>query len=368
MCRVHHVKCQTGWSANWNQDCQNINNLRYADDTVLVAESKEELKSLLMKLKEESEKAGFKLNIQKTKIMASVPITSWQIHGETMETVIDFVFLGSKTTVNGDCSHEIKTLAPCKKHCDQPRQHIKKQRHYFTDKGPSSQSYGFSRGHVWLWELGQKENWGPKNWCFWTVVLEKTLESASNCKEIQPVHPKGNKSWIFIGRTDAEAEAPILWPPDAKSWLNGKDPDAGKGWRQKDKGMIGWDGWMAIPTPWTWVWASSGSWWWTGRPGMLQSMGSQRVGHNWVTQLNWIHAVLNTCALSLIQGPLKASMSLCVCIQVCVFHPHNFHLVRICGTTVCKIERLQEAREMRAQSRMRSHLAQSSNSQLSHLP
>ena len=129
---------------------RNVNNLRYADDTTLMAESEEELKSLLMKVKDESEKAGLKLNIQKTKITASSPITSWQTDGETMETVTDFLFLGSKITANGDCSHEIKTLAPWKKSYGQPRQHIKKQRHYFANKGPSSQSCGFSSTHVWM--------------------------------------------------------------------------------------------------------------------------------------------------------------------------------------------------------------------------
>ena len=153
--------------------------------------------------------------------MASGSITSWQIDGETMETVTDFIFLGSKITADSDCSHEIKTLAPWKKSYDQPRQHSKKQRHYFANKGPYSQSYGFSSGHVWMWELDHKESWSPKNWCFWTVVLERTLESLLDCKEIQPVHPKGNQSWIFIGRTDSEAEAPILWSPDAKSQLIG---------------------------------------------------------------------------------------------------------------------------------------------------
>ena len=129
---------------------RNINKLRYADDTTLMAESEEELKSLLMKLKEESEKAGLKLNIQKTKIMATSPITSWQIDRKTMETVTDFIFLGSKITANGDCSHEIKTHTPWKKNYDQPRQHIKKQRHYFVRNGPSSQSYGFSSSHIWM--------------------------------------------------------------------------------------------------------------------------------------------------------------------------------------------------------------------------
>ena len=113
---------------------------------------------------------------------------------------------------------------------------MQKQRHYFANKGSSSQGYGFSCGHVWMLELDCEEGWAPKNWCFWTVVLEKTLESLLYCEEIQPVHPKGNQSWIFIGRTDVEAETPILWPPDAKNWLIGKDPDAGKDLRQEEKG------------------------------------------------------------------------------------------------------------------------------------
>ena len=153
-----------------------------------------------MKMKEKSEKVGLKLNVQKTKIMAYSPITSWEIDGETMETVTDFIFLGFKITADSDCSHEIKTLAPWKESYDQPRQHIKKQRHYFANKGPSSQGYGFSSSHVWMWELDCNETWVLKNWCFWTVVLEKTLESPLDCKQIQPVHPKGNQSWVFIRR------------------------------------------------------------------------------------------------------------------------------------------------------------------------
>ena len=152
----------------------------------------------------------------------------------------------------------------------------------------SSQSYGFCSSHVWLWELDHKESWALKNWCFWTVVLEKTLESPLDCKEVQPVNPKGNQSWIFIGRTDAGAEAPVLWPPHVKCWLTGKDPDAGKDWRQEEKRTTErWDGWMASLSWWTWVWASSRSWWWTGDPGMLQSVGSQRVRYDWVTELKW---------------------------------------------------------------------------------
>ena len=115
-------------------------------------------------------------------------------------------------------------------------QDIKKQRHYFTNKGPSSQGYGFSSSHVWMWKLDYKESWAQKNWGFWTVVLKKTLESPLDCKEIQPVHPKGDQSWVFIGRTDVEAETPILWPPDAKTWLIWKDPYAGKDWGWEEKG------------------------------------------------------------------------------------------------------------------------------------
>ena len=129
--------------------------------------------------------------------------------------------------------------------CDQPRQHIKKQRHYFADKGLSSKSYGFSCNHVWMWEMDFKKSWEPKNWCFWTVVLKKTCESPLDCKEIKLVNSKGDQSWIFFGTTDAEAETPILWPSDVKNWLIGKDPDAGKDWRQEEKGttedeMVWW--------------------------------------------------------------------------------------------------------------------------------
>ena len=126
---------------------------------------------------------------------------------------------------------------PWEKSYDQPRQHIKKQRHYFANKRQSNQGYGFSSGHVWIWELDYKERWAPKNWCFWTVVLEKTLENPLDCKEIQPVHPKGDQSWVFIGRTDVEAETSILWPSHAKSWLIWKDPGAGNDWGQEEKGM-----------------------------------------------------------------------------------------------------------------------------------
>ena len=136
----------------------------------------------------------------------------------------------------------LKTLAPWKKSYDQPRQHIKKQRHYFANKDPPSQSYGFSSSHVWMWELDYKESWAPKNWCFRIVVLEKTLESLFDCKDIQAVHPKGNQSWIFIERTEAEAETPIFCSPDAKNWLIWKDPDVGKieGGRRRGRQRMSW--------------------------------------------------------------------------------------------------------------------------------
>ena len=144
---------------------------------------------------------------------------------------------------------------------------------------------------VFLWScmdvrVGLWRRWAPKNWCFWTVVLEKTLESPLDCKEIQPVHSEGDQPWVFFGRTDAKAETPVLWPPHGKSWFIGKDSDAGRDWGQEEKGTTE-DGWMASLTRWTWVWVNSGSWWWTGRPGVLRFMGSQRVGHDWVTELNW---------------------------------------------------------------------------------
>ena len=165
---------------------KNINNLRYADDTILMPESEEELKSLLMRVKEEREKPGLQLNIQKIKIMASGPITSWQIDGKKVETMTDFIFLGSKIIVVSVCSHKMKTLALWKESYDKPRQHIKKQRHHFANKGPYSQSYDFSSSHIWMWELDHKKCWASKNWCFQSVVLEKTLESPLDSK-IKPV-------------------------------------------------------------------------------------------------------------------------------------------------------------------------------------
>ena len=187
-------------------------------------------------------------------------------------------------------------LAPRKKTYDQPRQHIRKQRHYFANKGPSSQGYGFSSSHVWVWELGYKESWALKNLCFWTVVLESTLESPLDSKEIQPIHPKGHQSWIFIGRVDAEAEAPILWPPDAKNWLIEKTLmlekiEGGRrgGW-QRMRCLDGITDSMDMSL------SKLQDLWWTGKTDVLQSMWLQTVRHNWVTELNWCFLI--TCLVT----------------------------------------------------------------------
>ena len=216
---------------------RNINNLRYADDPTLKAESKEKLNSLLIKVTEESEKVDLKHNIQKTKIMASGPITSWQIDGETVETVIVFILEGSKITADGDCSHEIKRRSLLGIKIMSNQDSILESRDITLPTKVRLVKPMVFPVVMYGCESNYKESWAQKNWCFWTVVLEKTLESPLDCKEIKPVHPKGNQSWIFIGRTDAEAETPILWPPDAKSWLIWKDSDAGKDWRWEEKGQ-----------------------------------------------------------------------------------------------------------------------------------
>ena len=177
--------------------------------------------------------------------MASSPITSWQIDGETVKTMTDFIFLGSQITADCDCSCAIKRHLLLGRKCMTNLDSILKSRHYFANKSPSSQGYGSSSSHVWIWELDYKESWALKNWCFWTVVLEKMLKSPLDCKEIQPVHSEGDQSWKFIGRTDAEAETPILGTPDGKSQFIGKDPDAGKDWGQEEKWIteekvVGW--------------------------------------------------------------------------------------------------------------------------------
>ena len=188
-------------------------------------------------------------------------------------------------------------LASWKESYDQSTQHIKKHRHYFANKDLSSQSYGFFSSHVWIWELDYKGSWTPQNWCFWTAVLEKTLESPLDCKEIQPVHPKGNQSWIFTGRTGAEAETPILRLPDVKNWLT-KRPWCWERLKAEEGNNRGWDGWMALPTWWTWGWVSSRSWWWTGKPGVLESTGSQKVRHAWAVELTWTESTIPSIPLT----------------------------------------------------------------------
>ena len=182
---------------------------------------------------------------------------------------------------------------------DQPRQHIEKQRHYFANKGLSSQGYGFSSGHVWMWELDCEENWAQKNWCFWTVVLENTLER-SNQSILKETSPGCSLEGLML-KLKLQYFGHLMWR------LIWKDPDAGKDWGQEEKGMTGWDGWMASPTQWTWVWVGSESWWWSGRPGMLQFMVSQRVGHDWATELNWTESA----ALNIPANLENSAMAIC---------------------------------------------------------
>ena len=220
--------------------------------------------------------------------MASGTITSWEIDGETVEVVSDFIFWSSKITADGDCSHEIKRcLSPWKESSDQPRYHSQKQRHYFANKGPSGQGYAFSTGHVWMWEFDCEESWALKNWCFWTIVLDKTLESPltarrsnqSILKEISPgCSLEGLMLKLKLSTLATSCKELTHWK---RPWCWEGLGAGGEGDDRK------WDGWMASPTPWAWVWVNSWSLWWTGRPGMLRFMGSQRVGQDWSTELNW---------------------------------------------------------------------------------
>ena len=260
---------------------RNINNLRYADDTTLMAEREEELKSLLMKVKEESEKVGLKLNIQKMKIMASSIITSWQIDGETMETVTDFVFSGSQITAGGDCSHEIKRRLLLGKKAMTTLDSILKS---WDITLPAKVCV--VKAMIFPVVMYGCESWTIKKaecqridgfelWCwrrlFWVLWTARRSNQSILRKSVLNIHE----------RTDVEAEAPILWLPDAKKPTHWKRPWCWEGLGAGGEGdNRGWDGWMASPTWWTWVWARSGNWWWTGKPGMLQSMGSKRVRYD----------------------------------------------------------------------------------------
>ena len=216
--------------------------------------------------------------------MASGPIASWQIDGET---VADFIFLGSKITTDGYCSHEIKRrLLLGRKVMTNLDSILKSEDITLPTKVRLSKAMVFPVVMYGCESSTYKESWAL-NWCFWTVVLEKTLESPLDSMEIQPVHPKGDQSWMFIGRTNVEAETPnnlATWCEELTHW---KRPWCWERLRAGGEGdSRGWGGWMESPTQWTWVWVNSRRWWWTGRPGMLQSMGLQRVGHNWATELS----------------------------------------------------------------------------------
>ena len=234
-----------------------------------------------MKVKEESEKVVLKLNIWKTKIMASDPITSWQIDKETMETVTDFIFLGSKIIADGNCSHEIKRCLLLGRKAMINLDSILNSRDITLPTNVCLVKatvfpvvmYGCES---WTIKKAERQRIDAFELWSWRRLLRVPLD----CKEIQPVHPKGSQSWILIGRTDVEAETPILWPPHAKSWLIGKDPDAGKDWRQEEKGLTGWDGWMASLTWRTWNWVNSGNWRYAAVHGVTKSWTS------WATELN----------------------------------------------------------------------------------
>ena len=199
-----------------------------------------------------------------------------------MKIVTDFIFLRSKITTVGDCIHEIERCLCLRRKIMTNQDSIKKQRHYFADKGLSSQSCGFSSSYVWMWELDHKESWAPKNWCFWTVVLEKTLETPLDNKEIKPVNPKRNQSWIFIGTWSWSSCNLATWCKELIHWKRSWCWERLKAGGEGDN--RGWDWSMDLLTRWTWVWVSSGSWRWTGKPGMLHSMGLQRVRYDLGTE------------------------------------------------------------------------------------
>ena len=267
---------------------RNINNLRYTDDTTLMTESEEELKSLLMKVKEESEKVGLKLNIQKTKIMASGSITSWQIDRETMETVTDFIFLGSKITADGVCKHEIKRcLLLGRKAVTNLNSILKRRDTTLPTKVHLVKTMVFPvvLNGCESWTIKKAENQrinAFELWCWRRLLRIPWTARGSNQFILKEISPEYSLEGPML-KLKPQYFGHLMWRTDSfeKTLILGKI--AG----ERRRGHRGWDGWMASLTLWTRVWVNSGSWWWTGRPGMLQPMGSQRVGHDWGTELPW---------------------------------------------------------------------------------
>ena len=280
---------------------RNINNLRYADDTTLMAESEDELKSLLMKVKEESEKVGLRLYIQKTKIMASGPVTSWQINGETVETVADFIFLGSKITVDGDCGHEIK-------------RHLLLGRKVMTNLDSILKSRDITLStKVCLvkamvfpvvmygcesWTTKKAECWRTdafKLWCWKRLLRVPWTARRSNQSTLQEISPGYSLVQLML---KLKLQYLATWCEELthlnRPWCWERLRAGGEGDNR------GWDGWMASPTQWTWVWVDSRSWWWTGRLGVLRFTWSQRVGHDWATELSWCWAFVAALRFSLV--------------------------------------------------------------------
>ena len=267
---------------------RNINNLRYENDTTLMAKSEEELKSLLMKVKEENEKVGLKLNIQKTKIMTSGPITSWQIDRETVETVADFIFLGSEITADGDCSHGIKRCLLLERKVMTKLDSILKSRDITL---PTKAR--LVNAMVFPVVMYGCESWTIKKaehrridafelWCWRRLLRVPWTPRRSNQSILKEISPGCSLEGLML-KLKLQYFGHLMWRADSfgKTLMLGKI----EGRRREDN--RGWDGWMAPPTQWTWVWVDSRSWWWTGRPGVLRFMGSQKVRHDWVTELNW---------------------------------------------------------------------------------
>ena len=267
---------------------RNINNLRYEDDTTLMAESEEELKSLLMKVKKESEKVTLKLNIKKTKIMASGPISSWQIDGETMETVTDFLFWGSKITADGDCSHEIKRRLLLRRKVMTNLDSILKSRDIILPT-----KVCLVKAMVFPVVIYGCESWTIKKaecrridafelWCWRRLLRVPWTAKKSNQSILKVIRLEYSLEGLMQSWNSSTL---ATWCKELSHW---KRPWCWERLKARGEGdESGRDGWVASPSQWTWVWVNSGSWWWTGRPGMLQSMGSQRVGHDWATELNW---------------------------------------------------------------------------------